>query len=128
MATTRDMAETQQKPGAPDHIVEEHKKYFTFFNLSIALIAITGIELVIIYVPINKWFVLSSLVVLSTVKFIGVIWWFMHLRWDRALCTIIFLIGLVLATGTVTALMLLFGRDPEGPPEILLTLLPPLLW
>ncbi|MCC5806507.1 MAG: cytochrome C oxidase subunit IV family protein [Opitutales bacterium] len=127
MATTRDMADTQQKSDVPDYIIEEHKKYFTFFNLSIALIAITGIELVIIYVPINKWFVFSSLVVLSTVKFLGVIWWFMHLRWDRALCTIVFLIGLILATGTVTALMLLFSRDPDGPPEIM-TLLPPFLW
>ncbi len=121
------MAETQQKPVTPDYVVEEHKKYFTFFNLSIALIAITGIELVIIYVPVNRWFLFTSLMVLSTVKFIGVIWWFMHLRWDRALCTIVFLIGLILATGTVTALMLLFRRDPDGAPEIM-TLLPSLLW
>ena len=104
-------------------LVEENKKYFTFFNLSIALIAVTAVELVIIYIPINKWVIFSTLAVLSTAKFLGVIWWFMHLRWDRMLCTVLFMIGLLMATGTVIALIFLFSRDPEGPPQ-LLTLLP----
>lgn len=97
-------------------IVEEHKKYFTFFNVSIALIAITAIELVIVYFPINKWIVLTALGVLSLIKFLAVIWWFMHLKWDRMLCTILFMIGMVIAGGTVTALMFLFEEDPDGPP------------
>jgi cytochrome c oxidase subunit 4 len=96
------------------HIAEESKKYFTFFNLSIFLIIITGVELVIIYVPINSYIVYGSLVFLSTIKFIGVVWWFMHLRWDKMLCTILFLMGLVLAIGTVTALIFLF--EPVPPP------------
>jgi len=99
-----------------DHLAEEHKKYFTFFNVSLALIMITAIEIVIIYIPIHQMIVLSSLAVLSLVKFLAVIWWFMHLRWDRALCTILFMIGLFLATGTVTALMFLFEADPNGMP------------
>ncbi len=103
-------------------LIEENKRYFTFFNLSIALIAVTAIELVIIYIPINKWVIFSTLAVLSTGKFLGVIWWFMHLRWDRMLCTILFMIGLLMATGTVIALILLFSRDPEGPPQMLMLL------
>jgi cytochrome c oxidase subunit IV len=97
-------------------IVEESKKYFTFFHLSIFLIAVTAIELVIIYFPVATWIVYSSLVILSLAKFIGVVWWFMHLRWDRILCTVLFLMGMVLATGTVTALLLLFERAPDGVP------------
>ena len=99
-----------------DHLSEEHQKYFTFFNLSIALIAITGIELVIIYLPFHIAIIWTSLGVLSLFKFFAVIWWFMHLRWDKILCTIFFLMGLVVATGTVAALMLLFEKAPGGIP------------
>ena len=98
------------------HLREEHQKYFTFFNVSIALILITAVELVIIYVPLNPVFVLTSLVVMSLVKFLAVIWWFMHLRWDLILCTLVFLTGMFIASGTVTALMFLFERDPAGAP------------
>jgi cytochrome c oxidase subunit IV len=98
------------------HLAEEHQKYFTFFNVSVALVAITGVELVIVYIPINIWLILSALAVLSLVKFLAVIWWFMHLRWDKFLCTVVFLIGLAVATGTVAALLLLFERSPDGVP------------
>lgn len=96
------------------HLIAEHRKYFTFFNLSVALVAITVAEIVIIYLPIARWLILSSLAVMSVVKFAGVIWWFMHLRWDRLLLTVLFLSGLVVATGTVTALLFLFDPAPGG--------------
>ena len=99
-------------------IEEEHHKYFTFFNLSLFLIAVTAIELVIVYIPINPYLVYGALAVLSVAKFAGVVWWFMHLRWDRILCTALFLIGLFLATGTVTALLFLFETDPAGAPVL----------
>jgi cytochrome c oxidase subunit 4 len=99
------------------HLAAEHAKYFTFFNVALALILITAVELVIIYIPIHPVLVIGSLVVLSLVKFLAVIWWFMHLRWDRALCTALFMIGLLLATGTVTALILLFEQAPGGVPH-----------
>lgn len=98
------------------HLIEESKKYFTFFNLSIFLVIITGVELVLIYIPINSYIVYASLVVLSTAKFLAVIWWFMHLKWDKLLCTFLFLLGLFLAGGTVTALLLLF--EPSSAPPI----------
>lgn len=98
------------------YIIEESKKYFTFFNLSIFLISVTAIELVIIYLPVMTWIVYSSLVILSILKFAAVVWWFMHLRWDRMLCTVLFLMGIVLALGTSTALLLLFDVSPTGPP------------
>lgn len=110
-------ATTSRSSGpANPHLIEEHKKYFTFFNLSIALILITAVELVIVYIPLNPSLVLWSLVVMSLIKFFGVIWWFMHLRWDLILCTLVFLSGLIVAGGTVTALMLLFQQDPSGAP------------
>ncbi len=113
------MTATDSEPGFSQHdlhLREEHAKYFTFFNVAIALILITAVEIVIVYIPIPKFIVFSALAVLSLVKFLAVIWWFMHLRWDRALCTILFMIGLFIATGTVTALLYLFEPDPSGAP------------
>ena len=98
------------------HILEEHKKYFTFFNVAMALILITAVEIVIVYIPIHPVIVFSALAILSLAKFLAVIWWFMHLRWDRMLCTVLFMIGLLIATGTVTALLFLFEADPNGAP------------
>jgi cytochrome c oxidase subunit IV len=104
------------EPRFDPHLKEEHAKYFTFFNVAMAMILITAIEIVIIYLPVHKLIIFSSLGVLSLVKFLAVIWWFMHLRWDRALCTVLFMIGLFIATGTVTALLFLFDVDPAGSP------------
>ena len=104
------------EPGFHPHLIEEHKKYFTFFNVALALILVTAVEIVIVYLPIHILVVFTALAVLSIAKFLAVIWWFMHLRWDKALCTILFMIGLLIATGTVTALMFLFEADPRGSP------------
>ena len=104
------------EPSFNHHVEAEHKKYFTFFNVALALILITAVEIVIVYLPIHIFIVFSALAILSLTKFLAVIWWFMHLRWDRALCTILFMIGLLIATGTVTALMFLFDVDPSGSP------------
>jgi cytochrome c oxidase subunit 4 len=87
------------------HLVEEGKKYFLFFYVSLLLVAVTGVEVVIIYM---KTFEPSSLFIVlavaSVIKFIAVIWWFMHLKWDKAFLTIVFISGLVVAVCTFTAL------------------------
>lgn len=92
-------------------------KFHTFVQIAMYLAAITGVEIVLIYIPIAKWLIISLLTVLSAVKFLLVIFYFMHLRWDKAFCTIVFFIGLILAGGTAVALMLLFGAEASKPLE-----------
>ena len=79
------------------------------------LAVITGLEIVIIFLPFVKWLLVTALVILSTIKFMYVIFYFMHLRWDKAFCTILFFIGLVLAGGTAWALLRLFGSPASTP-------------
>ena len=96
-----------------DPVAEESKRFFTFFNLSMALVAITGIEVVIIYVkPIGGAAIIGVLFLTSIVKFIGVIWWFMHLRWDKIVNTVLFLLGLVIALGTFFAVIYMGDTHP----------------
>ena len=87
-----------------DPVAEESKRFFTFFNLSMILVAITGLEIVIIYVQsFEGSTIIGVLFATSVLKFIGVIWWFMHLRWDKIVNTVLFLLGLVIALGTFFA-------------------------
>jgi cytochrome c oxidase subunit 4 len=103
-------------PAVPgDHGHHEASKFHIFVQLAMILAVITGVEIVLIYLPLVKWFIVTSLVVLSLVKFLLVIFIFMHLKWDKLFCTILFLIGLVLATGTVGALMALFTAKDSIP-------------
>jgi len=92
----------------PEVIRSENKKYHEFINLGLFLAVLTGIEIVIIFFPWNPWLIFWVLVVLSVIKFACVIAWFMHLIYDKLLLTLVFLSGMIIATGTVTALMLLF--------------------
>ena len=94
---------------------EDTDKFFTFTWLAMFLALITGIEIVIIYLPGPYWLIATSLVILSGIKFLAVIWWFMHLKWDKFFCTILFMMGLIIAGGTVAALLAIFTFDPHEP-------------
>jgi cytochrome c oxidase subunit IV len=86
-------------------------RFHTFMQIAMALAIITGVEIVIIFLPLAEWMQYTSLTVLSAVKFLAVIFYFMHLRWDKPFCTILFFIGLILGGGTMAALLLLFSED-----------------
>ncbi len=90
-------------------------RFWIFTQIAMLLAVITGLELVTVYLPFVAWILITVLVVLSTVKFMFVIFYFMHLRWDKAFCTILFFIGLVLAGGTMWALLKLFGAEASKP-------------
>ena len=93
----------------------EQGKFWIYIQIAMLLAVITGLELVTVYLPFMTWLLVTVLVVLSTVKFMFVIFYFMHLRWDKAFCTILFFIGLVLAGGTMWALLKLFGAEASKP-------------
>ena len=96
-----------------DPVAEESKRFFTFFNLSMFLVAITGVEIVIIYVQtFESASIIGVLFATSIIKFFGVVWWFMHLKWDKILNTILFLMGLVIALGTYFAVIYMADSHP----------------
>jgi len=93
----------------------ESSKFHIFVQLAMILAVITGVEIVLIYLPLVKWLIVSSLVILSVVKFMLVIFVFMHLKWDKLFCTILFFIGLIIASCTVAALMAIFSAEESIP-------------
>jgi cytochrome c oxidase subunit 4 len=104
---------------SPAHAVHDDShdvsKYQIYVQIAMLLAVITGVEIIAVYLPFAKWLIIASLVVLSTVKFMFVIFYFMHLRWDKPFCTILFFIGLVLAGGTMWALLTLFSVEASLP-------------
>jgi cytochrome c oxidase subunit 4 len=100
---------------AATHDHREASKFHIYVGIAMLLAIITGLEIVIIFLPFVKWLLVSALVTLSAVKFLYVIFYFMHLRWDKAFCTILFFIGLVLAGGTAWALLKIFGATASLP-------------
>ena len=89
-------APAHSAPSADDHGHDE-SKFQIYVQIAMLLAVITGVEIVGIYLPFAKWIIVTGLVVLSVVKFMYVIFYFMHLRWDKPFCTLMFFIGLVLA-------------------------------
>ena len=98
---------------APGH--HEPSKFHIFVQIAMILAVITGVEVVLVYTPLPHTLVITVLVLLSAVKFMFVIFYFMHLRWDKLFCTLLFFIGLVLAGGTMWALLHLFAAEASKP-------------
>jgi cytochrome c oxidase subunit 4 len=90
-------------------------RFHIYVQIAMILAIITGVELLLIFLPFPKPLLIGSLVLLSAVKFLFVIFFFMHLRWDRVFCTVLFFIGLVLAGGTMWALLNLFAVKDSIP-------------
>lgn len=100
---------------AQEHAHQDDGKFHLFVQIAMILAVLTGIEIVLIYLPFAKWLVVTTLVTLSLVKFVMVIFWFMHLKFDKAFCTILFFIGMILAGGTVAALIAIFSAGDSVP-------------
>jgi cytochrome c oxidase subunit 4 len=93
----------------------EESKFWIYVQIAMILAVITGSEIVVIGLPFAAWLLVTVLVVLSIVKFMFVIFYFMHLRWDKVFCTVLFFIGLIMAGGTMWALIHLFIAHDSFP-------------
>jgi cytochrome c oxidase subunit 4 len=106
-------------PASPVHAADSHThsegKFHIFVQLAMILSIITGVEIIMVYLPFAHWLLFGTLAILSAVKFMFVIFFFMHLRWDKVFCTILFFIGLILAGGTMWALLKIFGAEASKP-------------
>ncbi len=97
--------------------VEDHASSKTYIQIALILAVLTTLEVVAFYLPDGirppGWMLLLVLVLLSVVKFGLVASYFMHLRYDHRIYASCFAGGLVIATGTILALVMLF-REPSN--------------
>ena len=94
---------------------QENKRYHAFINLALFLSVFTGVEIVVIFLPFPPAVLFTTLITVSFVKFVCVILWFMHLIYDAPLLLILFVGGMILAAGTMVALLNLMASSDVDP-------------
>ena len=101
------------------HHEGKHPTFKQYVFIALILFVITAVEFVIIVpesmqgAPVS----LAPLIILSAIKFGIVIMYYMHLRFDHRLLSIVFLSGLVLAFAAFSWLMILFSAFTPEPRE-----------
>lgn len=94
-----------------DHPADGHPDAAEYVKVGLILAFITGIEVAIYYVDALGDTLLPLLLALSAAKFVLVMLWFMHLRFDNKLLTIMFTTGLVLVTGLFVVVLSTIGAS-----------------
>lgn len=100
------------KPVAHGHHGAEHEEAHasdqTYIRIAIFLAIITIVEVIIYYIPSFRPLLVPVLIVLSVAKFITVVGYFMHLKFDNQVFRIMFIAGLVLSLGVFVAMLAMF--------------------
>jgi cytochrome c oxidase subunit 4 len=82
----------------------------TYLVVAAFLLAITVMEVWVFYVPALAGVLVPILLVLSTLKFVLVAMYYMHLRFDHAWFSYVFVGPLIIAIGLAISLLWLFGH------------------
>ncbi len=87
---------------------EAHTSNQTYVRIAIILAIITIVEVAIYYLPSVRPILVPALLILSIAKFIMVVGFFMHLKFDHRLYRFMFAAGLVLTLGVYLAALAMF--------------------
>src|SRR5687767_7220126 len=89
-----------------------HPGWSTYWKVALILTLITVVEVWVYYIPsfvASRAFV-PSLLIMSAVKFVIVVMFYMHLKYDHKLFRALFTGPLIIAATTIVALLFLFGK------------------
>jgi cytochrome c oxidase subunit 4 len=108
-------AQAAQAHGAavhPDHAHHDHPTAGTYVKVGIFLTLITVVEVWAYYVPawVAHWSFVPALLIMSAVKFVTVVMFYMHLKYDHKLFRSLFTGPFIVAAATLIGLMFLFGK------------------
>lgn len=84
-----------------------HPNASKYFKIAIILCALTALEFVVFYLEFLSYGIIPVLAILSIGKFALVAMYYMHLKFDSKLFSVLFLTGLILASSVTIALMVL---------------------
>ncbi|MBA2753072.1 MAG: cytochrome C oxidase subunit IV family protein [Chloroflexia bacterium] len=101
------------QPGT-DHLVDDHEGHpgeRTYIQVALILALVTAVEVAIYYLDFLSGILVPALVALSIGKFVAVVGYFMHLKFDDKKLTAIFVTGLAIAASVVIALFLMFDYN-----------------
>jgi cytochrome c oxidase subunit IV len=90
------------------HGAEHHPGASEYIKIAAVLTFITGVEVAVYYVQALQNLMLPILIVLSTTKFVTVVGYYMHLKFDHRIFTSLFVFGMVCAGFMISAFIVLF--------------------
>jgi cytochrome c oxidase subunit 4 len=92
--------------------VHEHPTWKQYKWVALILTVITIVEVWAYYIPslVASPIFVPSLLIMSAVKFAIVVMFYMHLKYDHKLFRALFVGPLIIAAGTMLALLFLFGK------------------
>jgi len=102
--------------GAAHSADHAHPGPKTYVMIALILCVVTAIEVWVYYIPALLPYIFPILIVLSLFKFVLVVGWFMHLKFDHVSFTWYFAGGLGLAVSIVMALIVLQIATHGGAP------------
>lgn len=85
---------------------QAHPNNALYVKVAAFLAVITAVEVAISYMDLAAWITIASLLALSVVKFVAVVGWFMHLKFDNPLLRKPFITGMVIALLIYTVVLL----------------------
>lgn len=100
-------SETTHTATSAEHSENHGMSTAGYIRIAAILAAITGLEVSTVYVDFGLLF-LPALLIMMAVKFIMVVSYFMHLKFDNKLFSFMFYAGLVLAVGVYAVFLATF--------------------
>jgi cytochrome c oxidase subunit 4 len=97
-------------------IEHEHPGWSIYWKVAVVLTLLTIGEVWVYYIPafVASRLFLPTLLTMSALKFIIVVMFYMHLRYDHKLFRTLFTGPLIVAAATLMALLFLFGHLKLG--------------
>ena len=99
-------------PSEQAHAAHAHPTWKTYVIVGVILTIITAVEVAAFYTPAweQSRIYVPSMLLLSSAKFIIVVMFYMHLKYDHKLFRALFTGPFLVAALTLVALMFLFGQ------------------
>ncbi|MFQ5471589.1 MAG: cytochrome C oxidase subunit IV family protein [Dehalococcoidia bacterium] len=110
LADYRPQQGPEAKPEAKEvHGDEGHPSALEYAQIGIVLAIVTAVEVALYYVDLSHNTLVGLLLALSALKFALVVLWFMHLKFDTRLFSILCVVGILLAIAIFTVALSTIG-------------------
>ena len=96
------------------HPAQPHTSNKTYILVAAVLAMITGVEVMVFYIQALRPVIVPILVALSAAKFVLVVSFFMHLKYDGKILRGLFAGPLLVAIAIIMAMMALYGAFTAG--------------
>ncbi len=96
-----------------EHAELHHPGWQTYVVIGLILTIITAVEVAVFYIPAMRPVMVPLLLILSATKFVLVVMFYMHLKFDSKLFSTVFVGPLLLAVTAVISLIILFRVLPQ---------------